>query len=268
MKRLPLITLISIAFAGSTFAGPEAIQTSDKEMKTTVAPLPTCDFSWTGFYIGGRAGYGWSDGGNVDIDLFDAEEDFEYDPGHQHLESDGFVGGGELGFNWQVAKWLVLGAETDFSGSGIDGHSSREHDVPDFDPDMTDAHLSQSVDWFGTIRGRIGFVPFCKLMIYGTGGFAYAGLDNSGVVDFRPFGGLSHLPASNDDTETGWTGGGGIEYAINRHWTIKVEYLYIDVGSNSATGIQIPDLNDPSTMVRYHWDNAFHTVTGGVNFKF
>ena len=237
-------------------------------MKETVAPAPTCDFSWTGFYIGGRAGGAWTDNHDLDVRVFSSAADFIIDPNHQNIDASGFVGGGELGFNWQLGKYLVLGAETDFSGSDLSGDSTRAHDLPQFSTATADLHISQRVDWFGTVRGRVGFVPWCRLLVYGTGGFAYASVDDSAVLDFRPFGGLSHLPASHNDTETGWTAGGGVEFAISRHWSIKAEYLYIDVGDATAIAPQIPNLNNPPVMASYHWDNQFHTVAAGLNFKF
>ena len=266
MHKLAFTFAIVLLCGAFAYAGQEV--SSSKEMKQTVAPVPECDFSWTGFYIGLRGGYGWSSNDDVHIRLFDENQDFIVDPSHQNLDSDGFVGGGELGFNWQVGKWFVLGAEADFSGSDINGDSSRVHDIPQFSPDMNEFRTSQDVDWFGTVRGRVGFVPWCRVMLYGTGGFAYGNVDDSGVLDFVPFGGLSHLPASHDETDTGWTAGGGVEFAIGHHWTIKAEYLYIDLGDHSAIAPQIPDLNTPSTFAQYRWDNAFHTVTAGLNFKF
>ncbi len=270
MKKIVFTSIVSVALGALAFAGPEAIQSSGKEMKTTVAPVETCDYSWTGFYIGGRAGYGWSNDGDVHAEGLpnDALNPFRIDPGHQGIDYDGFVGGGQIGFNWQLGKWFVLGAEADFSGSTMDGDSTRDHFVPDIAAGPADVplHASQDINWFGTVRGRIGFVPWCKLMIYGTGGFAYADVDDSVDFNLIPEGGNASYPAHRSDTETGWTAGGGIEYAIARHWTIRAEYLYIDVGDQGATGFPIPP--NPPFHTHYDWDTQFHTVTAGINFKF
>ncbi len=236
-----------------------------------VAPVPTCDFSWTGFYIGVRAGYGWSDNDDIHIRLFEKDTDFVFDPNHQSIDYDGFVGGGELGFNWQFGKWFVLGAEADLSGSTIDGGSTQAHATPELlvdSPDTADFHANQEINWYGTVRGRIGFVPWCRVMIYGTGGFAYGDVRDEGDIDFTPFGGVSHLATAHSGTDTGWAAGGGVEYAFNKHWTFKVEYLHIDLGDHSSPARQRPDLNQPSSKANFSWDNEFHTVTGGINFKF
>src|SRR4051794_10156112 len=103
-----LTTLGSLfALADSVNAAPEEIQSSSKEMKQTVMPAPTCDFSWTGFYLGGHAGYGW---GNADTHFFGTPEPpngggpafTELAPTSLDPDPDGFIGGGQLGFNWQM----------------------------------------------------------------------------------------------------------------------------------------------------------------------
>ncbi len=262
MRSFALTATIVASFGAFAFAGPEAIQSSGKEMKTMVAPPATCDYSWTGFYIGVRAGYGWSS--DTDFHIEGEPTDlFHIDSGHQGLDPDGFVGGGEVGFNWQLGKWFVLGAEADFSGSTMDDDSTRLQFVVE-DGDDFPLHASQDINWFGTVRGRIGFVPWCRLMIYGTGGFAYADVDESSSLDFGP--GASVFHGSRSDTETGWTAGGGLEYAFARHWTVKAEYLYIDVGDQHATGF--PNPANPPFTTRNTWDTQFHTVTAGLNFKF
>jgi outer membrane immunogenic protein len=127
----------------------------------------------------------------------------------------GFVGGGQIGYNWQGASPLVLGIEADFQGTG----QSR-----------TDTALGISVQqqlpWFGTVRGRIGYA-FDRLMIYATGGLAYA--------DYKMTASGFGLSASSDTSRAGWTAGAGVEWMFAPQWSTKVEYLYWDTGSTSAT---------------------------------
>ena len=105
-------------------------------------------------------------------------------------------------------------------------------------------------------------------MIYGTGGFAYADVDESTLIDYRPTAGAgsSFYPASRSDTDTGWTAGGGLEFAVGHHWTIKAEYLHIDLGDKGKTAPQSPAFR--GFFAHYHWQNEFDTVTAGLNFKF
>ena len=270
MQKLSLTFAIILICGVFAYAGPEALPSSGKDMKQTIAPVPECDFSWTGFYIGAKGGYGWNADSNVDIHPLPDGVFTAAGPQSLNPDPEGFFGGGELGFNWQVGKWFVIGAEADFSGSDISDGATRVPALgpPGFTP-VPDSvlHVQQDVDWFGTVRGRVGFVPWCRMLIYGTGGFAYGDVDFSGDLDFRASpGGTHHYPVSNQDTQTGWTAGGGLEYAINRHWTIKVEYLYVDLG-NESKDVQGVAFNPPF-HVRYDWDTQFHTVAGGVNFKF
>jgi len=263
-----LLNLTVVFFASRLLALATTVEGPDgKDLKQAVAPPePLCDYNWTGFYVGARIGGGFSDSD------FTAHGEpvagFTIDPEHQDLSADGFIGGGQLGFNWQIGQFFVLGAEADFMGSAMNDSTTAQHFVPQIGPAGANAslHAEQDINWFGSLRGRVGFVPWCRLLIYGTGGFAYANIDDSVEFDLRPFGGASTYPASHSSTETGWTAGAGLEYAINPHWTIKAEYLYFDVGDQTAIGHPIPP--NPPFQVRYNWDAQFHTVTAGINFKF
>ena len=122
------------------------------------------------------------------------------------------------------------------------------------------------IDWFGTVRGRFGVTPVRRLLLYGTGGFAYAHVEQiAGLIIFP----VANYNNSRSGTEVGWTGGGGAEYAIGRHWSVKVEYLYIDVGDSSVTALpDNPLVLQQGYRVDYDWDNALHSVTFGVNYRF
>ncbi len=268
MQKLPLTVLCSVVCSLVAYAGPEPIQGSGKEMKQAVVPTPECDYTWTGFYIGGRAGYGW-DAGRFRADPEPDVATFGLDAYRRDTNSDGFVGGGEIGYNWQFGKWFMIGAEADFSGSSMDEDG---HIFPIAFNGTTvdgDIHYSHSVDWFGTVRGRVGFVPTCRLLLYGTGGFAYAHSDDSADLDAV----FLRLPtthhASYDDTDTGYCAGGGLEYMLTRHWSIKAEYLYINCGGHSRFGQElVRGTPNPPFGEHYRWDTEFHTVTAGFNYKF
>ena len=131
---------------------------------------------------------------------------------------------------------LVLGIEADIQGAGIDASSTYAGKA-----------YSSELDYFGTVRGRIGYA-FDRALVYGTGGFAYGGLKKSsnatGTVE------------SFDSTATGWVVGGGLEYKITPVWSVKAEYQYIDLGSNDLTGF------------KGQKDDDYHTIRGGVNYHF
>ena len=180
MKQL--VRLIGVSFVVATlgttaFAGTQMY--SGKEMKQVAPVAPTCDFTWTGFYLGGNAGYGWGDG-NTDFDpLPDPTTFANLAPTTLHPDAAGFIGGGQLGYNYQW-NWLVLGLETDFQGTDIEGSDRVDgfagFTAPPTNPDrFLEAH--ERMQWLGTVRGRIGFAPICRLLIYGTGGLAYGNVD-------------------------------------------------------------------------------------------
>jgi outer membrane immunogenic protein len=190
-----------------------------------VAPTNT----WAGFYLGINGGYGWAGGGDT----------FNYVL--SRAQPEGGFGGGQLGYNWQSGSF-VFGVETDFQGGDISDsvtgplHSSRE-----------------SMDWFGTARGRIGFAAD-RALIYGTGGFAYGDVKQHAVIGGASF-------DAGDATRTGFTLGGGVEYKLNNAWSLKAEYQYLDFGSEKLT--DSAGLAGTSDL-----DTNYHTARIGLNYRF
>jgi outer membrane immunogenic protein len=272
MKQL--VHLMGVVFVcgalTSAFAGPETY--SGKEMKQVAPVQPTCDFTWTGFYLGGNAGYGW---GNADTDFDPLPNPVTFAslrPTTLSPDPGGFIGGGQLGYNYQW-KWLVLGAETDFQGSDIEGHETDSPIIQNNGTPFPNAgsflFAHERIQWLGTVRGRIGFAPVCRLLIYGTGGFAYGNIDYSANTNFgNPP--RSTYPVEFTDTRTGWTAGGGLEYALSNHWTVRAEYLHYDLGDASRTQNQLTAgvPQGPPFFVHYNFDTSGEIVRAGFNFKF
>ena len=257
-----------LALSLTALGGPEPLP-SGKEMKQ-VAPPPECDFTWTGFYFGGNFGGGW---GHADTDfepLPDAVTFVSLEPTRLSPDPSGFLGGGQLGFNWQAGKWFVLGVETDFQGSDIEGSEERSPIINIFGaPNNPDSFLfaHERMQWFGTTRGRVGIAPWCRLLIYGTGGVAYGNVDYSANTNFDN--GITY-PVSFTETNVGWAAGGGLEYGIGRHWTVRFEYLHYDLGSTDRTQNKlifgVPA--GPPFFVRYNFDTSGDIIRGAFNFKF
>lgn len=176
---------------------------------------------WDGFYLGLNGGYGWSGDESLDALAFD-------------LDPEGGFGGGQIGFNVVTGR-LLLGAEADIQAADISDSVS-----------INGASLSSSIDYFGTVRGRLGFVSD-RTLIYGTAGYAWADVDAT-----ASFGGTS---VSLEDTLSGYVVGGGIEYALTDQWSTKLEYQYID-------------LEDERINTTDELDNDFHTVRVGLNYRF
>lgn len=273
MKQLTCLTLAacaSIALALTAFGGTDRMP-SGKDMKQVApAPAPECDFTWTGFYIGGNIGYGWGDG-DVDFNPLPDAATFGFlNPTTLNTDPSGVIGGGQIGFNWQWNKWLVLGAEADFQGTDIQG-DQRDEGFSGFNvvPTNPDRFLAanERIQWLGTVRGRLGIAPICRLLIYGTGGFAYGSVDYSAQTNFGTtfFHGSSY-PVDFTETDTGWCAGGGLEYALTNHWTVRAEYLRYDLGDESRTAAQHPV--NFGNFINYHFNTEGNIVRGGLNYKF
>jgi outer membrane immunogenic protein len=227
----------AVAVAGAVTAQAADLPTRKEAPAPVFVPPP---FTWTGFYVGVNAGGVWGSGGNASTTAF-----FNGFPvvstnwpntnfgGGQT----GFIGGGQAGYNWQTGAF-VLGVETDFDGTSL----SRSRSVvgPTFiEPifglnDFFTADGKLSLDWFGSTRARVGFVatPDNRLMFYGTGGFAYGGA-SSHLNVFDAVDGWFFSSGGGSSSRTGWTLGGGVEYAFTNNIIFGAEYLYYNLGSRS-----------------------------------
>jgi outer membrane immunogenic protein len=171
----------------------------------------------------------------------------------------GVVGGGQLGWNWRFGN-VVAGVESDIQASAMRDTACVFACVNAFF--VSDGVVEQKLAWFGTTRGRLGYVVGDSgALYYVTGGLAYGKTETSithvqGTV-FPPF----SLTASQ--TRTGWTLGGGVEVPVWGNWRVKAEYLYIDLGSQSFAFIPQPFSNVGVTTA-YH-ENIFRV---GANYAF
>jgi outer membrane immunogenic protein len=261
MKKSALTLSVILTLCGLAYAGP----IDSKE--TPIAAAPTCPVNWTGFYLGLHAGYGWGEGDTNIVPLPSAATFVNLAPTTLDPDVDGFKGGAQMGFNHQIGAF-VWGLETDLALSTIDGSRSLSPIIQNNGtpfPGGGDITVGQEVDWIGTLRGRLGFTPACRWLLYATGGLAYADINYFGNTEFRPVGTVNY-PASSDEVELGWTIGGGAEVALSQHWSVKFEYLYYDLGDKSITANPVGPL--PPFQVRYDWETRIHTVQAGLNFKF
>jgi len=212
---------------------------------------------WTGFYVGvnGGGSFGASENLRVRNDFDGTEADIG------QFFRDGGFGGGQVGYNWSGFGWgnqVVLGVVTDIQGSDIGSSFDRNDLNYSFAPALF--HASQNIDFFGTVRGRLGYA-FGNALVYGTGGFAYANVDTKLNIN-SPSGGFTNALSSNQ-IETGWVAGGGVEYLFSPSWSAMVEYQYIDLGDQTLSAIASDGVID-----RMHFDNNFSTVRAGINYHF
>ncbi|MDR3566621.1 MAG: porin family protein [Syntrophobacteraceae bacterium] len=213
-----------------------------------------CD--WTGFYFGAHLGGGFS---STHMDLHDFGITFNL-----HPDPGGLSGGGQIGYNLQRGPF-VLGLEADVSGSAMSG--SDQYSSPPGVIGGPSVVASQDINWFGTLRPRLGYTPIPRLLIYATGGVAYGDVsyyERKGFPYPATFG-----PGTDSGLRAGWTVGGGVEYKIARSWSMKAEYLFCDLGDQSVTAISstlfIPLTTTVSTA---GFSTEFSVFEVGLNYSF
>jgi outer membrane immunogenic protein len=269
MKRILSAVMVTAALTAPGLAADLGARTT-----YTKAPVVAPVSNWSGFYVGGNLGYGWGDG-NTDFSFLPSPEIFGDNNTTLGARSTGVTGGAQLGYNWQIGS-LVTGLEADIQGSDIKG-SARA--TPTFVGDGTPIpgnvlSSEQKLSWFGTVRGRLGVTVTPDLLLYGTGGLAYGHVEASANTQFFDNTGAfaGEFPASVSKTKVGWTAGAGAEWMFAHNWSAKLEYLYVDLGSESAIGhlkINGQVLIDPELpTVGYTWRFRENIARVGVNYHF
>jgi outer membrane immunogenic protein len=231
--------LSSIALVALIVCGP--VSAADMPAPPSAAPgyypppLAPPIYNWAGFYFGGNAGGAWTmSNGPVNS-----------------TQTSGFIGGGQVGYNFLLPPSVLLGVEADFDGltntnSSITPDGIVQHDA--------------KLNFLSTVRGRVG-LTFDRLLVYGTGGVAFTQSD----VTRTQLATAGGIPAGTVDQltniRTGWTVGGGLEYAFAHNWTAKIEYLFADMGSITNTFPNAGITNGPINL-------NVNTVRAGINYKF
>ncbi|ACA17697.1 porin [Methylobacterium sp. 4-46] len=284
------------ALAGVVIAG--SAMAADLPRRAAPPPVftPVPVFTWTGFYAGFNAGYGFGTSDNNNSTLIGVNAATGLVPpgttavlGFRNRDNnDGFVGGGQVGYNYQFTPGagVVIGIEADAQYADF-GRERNRFSLVTNNPAVTGLAAQQvfnpnglsGLDYFGTVRGRLGYA-FDRTLVYATGGFAYGG-----------GGGTSFGLPNRDDFQTGWTVGGGVEYALptdsflnffkSNAVTLKVEGLYVNLDrgnglngafavNNAGTLITVTSpgvvLVPGSGLVRR--DTEFAVVRAGLNYKF
>jgi len=286
MHRLSL-TLIS---AVSAIAFTQIASAADLPRKAPGPPPPPV-VSWTGWYVGLNAGAIWSNNNDTDIVSAGVFNPAGFVPDIMNQgargataslsnggNNAGFIGGGQIGYNWQVTNWL-WGIEADIQGIGNNNGNNSTATTSvlanNLVPIITQLDASNKVQWLGTVRGRLGWLTTPTFLLYATGGLAYGEVKSSvfitqshGVSD--TFGSLA---SSFSETRAGWTAGAGFEWLFFPRWSAKLEYLYYDLGDVSYNA-GVLNAAFSNGFVRYGISPQVNTsftgniVRAGVNFHF
>jgi len=231
-------------------------------------------YNWTGFYLGLNAGGAWTDSNVTTGTIFSPLGDFaDTSPGaiaavgNQNINRASFTGGLTAGYNWQVDR-AVLGIETDFNYFGVKGSRTGTGIYPCCAPTSFTVNTSESADWLWTLRGRVGILATPALLLYATGGLAVADVKASYL--FTDTFATARESASISSTRYGWTAGIGGEYALMNGWSIKAEYLHVDLGRASTTSTNLTTAGGPfPASVFTHTVNMTSDIGRvGINYKF
>ena len=252
-----LCGVISLGAAGAASA-------ADIAVKARPAPPPVQIWNWTGFYIGVNGGYGWNESQDVGVTgsaLIVGAQPVVVPFSVPGLKPEGGLVGGTVGYNWQFGRGLV-GIEADFDWADI--RDSRFVGLPVGAPLLVTS-ASQKIDFFGTVRGRLGFLATDQLLLFATGGLAYANVKNNANVN-ELVGLQRQFIASSDEIRYGWTVGAGAEWKFAPNWSVKGEYLWYDLGGQTIRGNQTNPVNTEFAL--YSFDTRGSIVRAGINYQF
>lgn len=265
MKRI----LMGIAAVVPMLSGTGAYAADLAARPYTKAPvIVEPGYNWTGFYAGLNGGYSW---GRARASL---------NPGAPlaittiQQNVDGGLGGGQIGYNWQLDRTWVVGLEADIQGTGERGRSIDALGSARIGAIGLTVSSNSTTDfpWFATFRGRAGILADPSLLLYGTGGLAVGEVKfaTQPTIVAQLFDGTSNATIgapvtaigtalAESQTRVGWTAGAGLEKKFNRNWSAKLEYLYLDLGSHTYFGGTASE-----TRVSFR----DHVVRAGFNYQF
>ena len=219
--------------------------------KIATAPIaaPQGAERWAGFYAGAQAGYGFGNSKWTDLD----------DGSKIDWDGRGFSGGVHLGYNHVINSWVV-GVEADINATGIRGSISDGGDSAD-PADADPATLRSHVMWLGAVGPRIGYAVG-NTLLYATGGLGFAGMRYKGTED----GGVGFR---QNETRMGWAVGAGVEYALDKRWSVRADYRYFDLGRKNYPGVILASNgNETDELDPARTQERIHAIRVGLTYSF
>jgi outer membrane immunogenic protein len=232
-------------------------------------------WTWSGLYVGGTIGYS-AGKSNTDTTFSDPVSGAELFATTTSRRLDGAIGGAQAGYNWLAGGVLLAGVEGDlnYSGQRAKFNAVCPGDICNpaligvvNDPSViAQFEQGQKLEWFATLRGRLGVVATPDAIAYVTGGVAVGEVMTAGtVLGFDGNGNPVNNIVSSHNTKAGLAVGGGVEGRLADNWTAKIEYLYLDLGTVPV--IPAPALNT-TTAVAFNSRITDNILRVGVNYKF
>ncbi|ATQ70716.1 hypothetical protein Ms3S1_p10580 (plasmid) [Methylosinus sp. 3S-1] len=242
-------------------------------VSSPLAPPPPSPTGWNDVYVGLNGGGAWSNPptdvriwpiGAAPASPFVTTIGSPLDNGN-HLA--GFIGGLQAGINQQAAG-VLMGLEADLHG--VSGNTDTRWRMGIKDAISTYASRTTTLNYLGTIRGRLGYLATPTLAIYGTGGLAYGGVISAGIISSQRVNGgaLSFNFPAFQDSLLGWTVGAGVEWALSPDWSVKIDYLRYDLGRATSS----PYAAQPNRLFQYAMTTSTrfdgNLIHAGVNRHF
>jgi outer membrane immunogenic protein len=213
------------------------------------APVPVAvpaPFSWSGFYIGGNLGGAWAQGNVTD----------RFGRTFNNGNNAAFIGGGQTGFNYQINNF-VLGVEGTFDWAANNNNATGV-----VVPNVGTIRVSANNRWIATAAGRFG-LAFDRVLAYGKAGGGWVGADSFTITNLTT--GAS-ITGSNNNTNSGWLVGAGLEWAFTDNLSAKVEYDFLGLGGRTFTVPAGSAFLAGDTFTTGHRDVQMATV--GLNYRF
>jgi len=258
MRRSQIISVLAVGL----YLGLGATAFAKPHHPPPPPPPPPPAWTWTGFYTGLNLGYGWGSS-NVNATFIDSGTGAVLNTAGTTVHPAGILGGGQVGYNWQSGNW-VTGLEADIQGTGQRGSGTIFCPAGVCAVLPVTASITEKLDWFGTVRGRLGWTVTPETMVYATGGLAYGELNDSGSIT----NGVITDGFSFSKTSLGWTAGGGVEGHLTGNWTWKVEYLFLTLDEPSGTALTtIPSGRVGTTNTIFDPIFTDNIVRAGLTYK-
>jgi outer membrane immunogenic protein len=270
--RLAAVVAMVLALAGTVQAQDHGVPCTSCSGAISADGGPcggcACESSWTGFYVGFSVGGARNDssytlrpaGEFVTNPIFIDTNGLPTDAAD--LDKTKFLFGGQVGYDLQLSSFVV-GVCADFTWLDLgESDSVNRALVAPLAGNFVHT-VTQDLDWFSTIRGRVGFASG-DFLFYGTGGLAFGKVESTSDTLFTLGG--DHYVGSRSDTEFGWVIGVGVEYKISCNVSLKAEYLYIDLGDASYGSPEVTA--SPTFSYATDIETQFHVINLGLNFRF
>lgn len=286
MKKIALSFLAAVTFCCSNSIFSANIQTLTPE---TI---------WTGFYLGGNAGYWWTQSDKVATsgstsyinptfalgaaDIVSALTQLATN--RFSLNSNGFIGGGQVGYNYQYCSGVLAGVDIDFDGltNSDNTHTLQKSvNLVDFDENYVGSlTVKQKINYLGTVRARLGYVYRPTILVYLTGGFAYGNVTLDTAWTAQESLGPEVFPTIATQhklsrTLAGWTAGAGVEWLFESNWSARVEYTYYALNDLNASvalaqinGSLSPPVLWGTVAANTKLSVAAGTIRAGINYHF